>query len=378
MSFLTIQDLKVGYGDSLVLDGINLQVQEGEMIALLGPSGCGKTTLLNALCGFLDVSGGSINVAGRELTHLPPEQREMAMVFQSYALWPHMTVSQNIGYGLKLRKMSKADITRRVQEVLELVNLTGYENRPVTALSGGQRQRVALGRALAIQPPMLLLDEPLSNLDARIRLSVRHEIKSLQKQLGFTSIMVTHDREEAMVMADRIVVLNQGRIEQSGTPQEIYQQPATAFVADFMGADNQIQLPISVDNQRMTSTQSGLQLSVPALSFDQARLSNQPDSEQARLFFRSEAAQLFFHSEAAQLQPDSSSAQAVSSSVHVASDFSSGLQMTGIVGQCAYLGNSYRHSVRCGDHEIQVDHPQPLDEACAVTVRVPEQALHIF
>jgi len=262
--------------------------------------------------------------------------------------------------------------------VLELVNLTGYENRPVTALSGGQRQRVALGRALAIQPPMLLLDEPLSNLDARIRLSVRHEIKSLQKQLGFTSIMVTHDREEAMVMADRIVVLNQGRIEQSGTPQEIYQQPATAFVADFMGADNQIQLPISVDNQRMTSTQSGLQLSVPALSFDQARLSNQPDSEQARLFFRSEAAQLFFHSEAAQLQPDSSSAQAVSSSVHVASDFSSGLQMTGIVGQCAYLGNSYRHSVRCGDHEIQVDHPQPLDEACAVTVRVPEQALHIF
>lgn len=279
------------------------------------------------------------------------------MVFQSYALWPHMTVSQNIGYGLKLRKMSKADISRRVQEVLELVNLTGYENRPVTALSGGQRQRVALGRALAIQPPMLLLDEPLSNLDARIRLSVRHEIKSLQKQLGFTSIMVTHDREEAMVMADRIVVLNQGRIEQSGTPQEIYQQPATAFVADFMGADNQIQLPISVDNQRMTSTQSGLQLSVPALSFDQASLSNQLDSQQVRLFFRSEAAQLL---------PDSSS------------DFPSGLQMTGIVGQCAYLGNSYRHSVRCGDHEIQVDHPQPLDEACAVTVRVPEKALHIF
>jgi len=354
MSFLTIQNLQVGYGSSLVLDGIDLQVQEGEMIALLGPSGCGKTTLLNALCGFLPVSGGTISVAGRELTHLPPEQRDMAMVFQSYALWPHMTVAQNVAYGLKLRKMDRPAIDQRVQEVLALVNLSGYEDRNVMALSGGQRQRVALGRALAIQPPMLLLDEPLSNLDARIRLSVRHEIKSLQKQLGFTSIIVTHDREEAMVMADRIVVLNGGKIEQIGTPQQIYQQPETAFVADFMGADNQLTLELNRQpDGSLSSQQSGLLLNI------------QPSHPEWRL---NQSVQLFFRSEAAQLQPLDSAEKAMQR----------GLQLEGVVEQCAYLGNSYRHSIRCGDRQIQVDHPQMLAEASGVSVRVPESALHMF
>ena len=240
MSYLKISGLKISYGDKVVLHNIDLAVEQGEMIALLGPSGCGKTTLLNALCGFIPVESGEISIASRAITHQAPEQRNITMVFQSYALWPHLTVARNIGYGLKLRKWRGADITRRVAELLRIVNLDGLADVKVTELSGGQRQRVALARALAIEPQVLVLDEPLSNLDAKVRLNVRHEIKSLQKKLGFTSLIVTHDQQEALVMADRIAVLNQGRIEQTGTPQQIYQRPATPFVADFMGADNKI------------------------------------------------------------------------------------------------------------------------------------------
>lgn len=240
MSYLKISGLKISYGDKVVLHNIDLAVEQGEMIALLGPSGCGKTTLLNALCGFIPVESGEIAIASRSITHQAPEQRNITMVFQSYALWPHLTVARNIGYGLKLRKWRGADITRRVAELLRIVNLDGLADVKVTELSGGQRQRVALARALAIEPQVLVLDEPLSNLDAKVRLNVRHEIKSLQKKLGFTSLIVTHDQQEALVMADRIAVLNQGRIEQTGTPEQIYQRPATPFVADFMGADNKI------------------------------------------------------------------------------------------------------------------------------------------
>ena len=240
MSYLQISGLKISYGDKVVLHNIDLAVEQGEMIALLGPSGCGKTTLLNALCGFIPVQSGEVAIASRTITHLAPEQRNITMVFQSYALWPHLTVARNIGYGLKLRKWRGADIARRVAELLRIVNLEGLGEVKVTELSGGQRQRGALARALAIEPQVLVLDEPLSNLDAKVRLNVRHEIKSLQKRLGFTSLIVTHDQQEALVMADRIAVLNQGRIEQTGTPEEIYQRPATPFVADFMGADNKI------------------------------------------------------------------------------------------------------------------------------------------
>lgn len=240
MSYLRIAGIKISYGEKVVLHNIDLHVEKGEMIALLGPSGCGKTTLLNALCGFIAVKHGEITVAGRDITHSAPEQRNITMVFQSYALWPHLTVARNIGYGLKLRKWRRDDIDRRVAELLSIVNLTGLADVKVTELSGGQRQRVALARALAIEPDVLVLDEPLSNLDAKVRLNVRHEIKSLQKRLGFTSLIVTHDQQEALVMADRIAVLNNGHIEQIGTPEDIYQRPATPFVADFMGADNKI------------------------------------------------------------------------------------------------------------------------------------------
>jgi len=194
-------------------------VAEGEFVALLGSSGCGKTTLLRAISGFVPVEAGSIRVGDVDITHAPPDKRGMAMVFQSYALWPHMTAAANIGYGLKLRRKSRAEIAQRVDEVLRLLKLEGLGERKATELSGGQRQRVALGRALAIDPAILLLDEPLSNLDARVREQVRHEIKSIQQRLGITAIHVTHDREEAMVLADRIAIMDAGRIVQLGSPR---------------------------------------------------------------------------------------------------------------------------------------------------------------
>src|SRR5690606_30017128 len=213
-----------------------------EFVALLGSSGCGKTTLLRTIAGFIMPRAGSIQVGGREVTKLPPDKRGMALVFQSYALWPHMTVAQNIGYGLKLRGLPRADIAKRVEEIQELLGLGGLGDRKPANLSGGQRQRVALGRALAVEPDILLLDEPLSNLDTRIRLTVRHEISALQRRLGITAIHVTHDREAAMVMADRIVMLDAGEIAQVGTPEEVFNRPVSPFVAAFMGADNVLSL----------------------------------------------------------------------------------------------------------------------------------------
>ncbi len=221
-----------------MLKRISLAVAGGEFVALLGPSGCGKTTLLRAISGFVPVASGRVAVAGREITHEPPDRRGMAMVFQSYALWPHMTTAQNLGYGLKLRRIAKPEIARRVADILTMLKLEGFGERNVTQLSGGQRQRVALGRALAVNPEVLLLDEPLSNLDARIREDVRHEIKAVQAKLGITTIHVTHDREEAMVMADRIAILDAGRIAQPGAPEEVYNRPNSPFIASFMGAGN--------------------------------------------------------------------------------------------------------------------------------------------
>ena len=256
--FLTVEALEAGYGATPVLEGLDLQVRKGEFVALLGASGCGKSTLLRALAGFVAPRGGRVRVAGRDVTRLAPDRRGMALVFQSYALWPHMTVAQNIGYGLKLAGLSRDEISRRVGEMQALLGLDGLGARKPSALSGGQRQRVALGRALAVHPDILLLDEPLSNLDARIRLTVRHEIIALQRRLGTTAIHVTHDREEAMVMADRIVILDRGRIAQIGTPEEVYNRPVSAFVAAFMGAENCF--PLSVER-----TGDGLRIRPDAL-----------------------------------------------------------------------------------------------------------------
>jgi len=244
LAAIDVDHLQVSYGSQRVLHGISLSVAPGEFIAILGSSGCGKTTLLRTIAGFQKASGGAIRLFGRDVVNTPPEKRGMAMMFQSYALWPHMTVLGNVGYGLRLRGVPKDEIRSRVAAVLKMLNLPGLEDRKVTNLSGGQRQRVALGRALAIEPEILLLDEPLSNLDAKVRIQLRSEIKALQNRLGFTAIHVTHDREEAMTMADRIVVMDAGRIAQVGAPKEVYDHPNSPFVASFMGAENTLDLDV--------------------------------------------------------------------------------------------------------------------------------------
>jgi iron(III) transport system ATP-binding protein len=236
--YLEVRNLTKRFGDFTALGNVSLDVAEGEFVCFLGPSGCGKTTLLRAIAGLDPQTSGTIRQKGRDVSALPPAQRDFGIVFQSYALFPNLTVTDNVGYGLVSRRQKRAEVTRRVGELLAMVGLPDAGPKYPAQLSGGQQQRVALARALATSPGLLLLDEPLSALDARVRLRLRHEIKALQRRLGVTTIMVTHDQEEALTMADRIVVMNQGAIEQVGGPQEVYRTPSTAFVADFVGAMN--------------------------------------------------------------------------------------------------------------------------------------------
>src|SRR5437762_9415522 len=240
--YLSIESLNVGYGNTRVLNDVNLDVARGEMVALLGSSGCGKTTLVRSIARFVIPDSGAIRVEGRDIALLRPEKRGTAMMFQSYALWPHMSVEENIGYGLRMRGWKKDAAAKRIGEMLALLQMQGFGPRPVTQLSGGQRQRVALGRALAVDPSLLLLDEPMSNLDYKVRIELRHELRALQKRIGITAVYVTHDREEALTLADRIAVIDAGRVIQFGAPEEIFHRPASAFVAGFMGADNAIDL----------------------------------------------------------------------------------------------------------------------------------------
>ncbi|MCS6827344.1 MAG: putative 2-aminoethylphosphonate ABC transporter ATP-binding protein [Caldilinea sp.] len=236
--YLQLQQIHKRFGKTVALENISLDVQAGEFLFLLGPSGCGKTTLLRIIAGLEEPTSGRIVQAGRDVTRLPASHRDFGIVFQSYALFPNLTVADNIAYGLKNQKLPKAQIAARVQELLRLVGLQGLDRRYPAQLSGGQQQRVALARALALSPGLLLLDEPLSALDARVRANLRGEITALQRRLGVTAIMVSHDQEEALTMADRIVVMDHGRIVQIGAPLEIYQHPATPFVADFVGQMN--------------------------------------------------------------------------------------------------------------------------------------------
>jgi len=226
------------FGAFAALDNVSLAVEQGKLVCFLGPSGCGKTTLLRVIAGLETQDSGRIEIGGRDVTPLPPSQRDFGIVFQSYALFPNLTVAQNVGYGLVNRRKPRKEIRARVAELLTLVGLPEQTSKYPVQLSGGQQQRVALARALASSPSLLLLDEPLSALDARVRVRLRDEIKALQRRLGITTIMVTHDQEEALAMADRIVVMNRGQVEQVGSPADIYARPATAFVADFVGAMN--------------------------------------------------------------------------------------------------------------------------------------------
>ena len=234
-AFLELVDVRKEFGGAVVVEGFNLRATRGEFVTFLGPSGCGKTTTLRMIAGFESPSAGRVAIDGADVTSRPPNRRNVGMVFQSYALFPNMTVADNVAFGLRIRKRRADEIRRRVGELLELIDLPGRERRYPHQLSGGQQQRVALARALAIEPQVLLLDEPLSALDAKIRLSLRRQIRSIQRELGITTVYVTHDQEEALSLSDRVVVMSQGRIEQVGTPSAIYNFPSTPFVARFVG-----------------------------------------------------------------------------------------------------------------------------------------------
>ena len=327
MAYLAIENLSVSYGATRVLDRVSLDVERGEMIALLGSSGCGKTTLLRAIAGFIRPESGAIRVDGKDIAALPPERRNTAMMFQSYALWPHMSVAANIGYGLVMRGWKRDAIAARVAEMLKLLQLDGFGPRPVTQLSGGQRQRVALGRALAVDPTLLLLDEPMSNLDYKVRIELRHELRALQQRVGITS-----------VYADRIAVIDAGRVVQFGTPEEIFQRPTSAFVAGFMGADNALDV---------VGTASGAYTPANGGAGDAPRL---------RAHFRSDAARLAPASEAG----------------------SEALVINGVIAQMIYVGQGYRYRVRAAGADIWVPAPERVAEGTAASVVVPRDALLLF
>jgi putative spermidine/putrescine transport system ATP-binding protein len=338
-AYLSIEAITVSYGGTRVLDRVSLDVERGEMIALLGSSGCGKTTLLRSIAGFVLPESGTISIDGKDITRLPPEARETAMMFQSYALWPHMNVADNIAYGLRMRGWKKDAMAARVDDMLKLLQLEGFGPRPVTQLSGGQRQRVALGRALAVDPRLLLLDEPMSNLDYKVRLELRHELRALQKRIGITAVYVTHDREEALTLADRIAVIDAGRVVQVGAPEEIFHHPSSAFVAGFMGADNVIAL---------VRNASGA-LAAPGKGTG--------DAQRVRAHFRSDAAHLAAPGGA---PPDGN------------------LVLDGTVAQTVYVGVGYRYRVRTDDADIWVHSSDRVAEGTATRIVIPRDALLVF
>lgn len=312
------------------VDRVSLEIAQGEFVTLLGPSGCGKTTTLRMIAGFEFPTAGRILLDGRDIAGTSPNKREMGMVFQSYALFPHLTVFENIAYGLRLRRMAHADIARIVREMTALVNLSGLEQRRPAALSGGQQQRVALARALAIHPRVLLFDEPLSNLDAKLRVSLRAEIRQLQQRLGITSLYVTHDQAEAMSLSDRIVVMNGGRVEQIGPPADVYRRPASRFVADFIGQANFVPVIAThvADGQAHVAFQ-GQSFITPA----------HPD-------LRPGAALLMVRPECARLcRPDTD---------HPA--------FSGVVQSVMYVGSTVEYAILSGEHTIHVaDHDSVWD-----------------
>ena len=245
------------FGDTVALKGVNLHIKHGELFTLLGPSGCGKSTTLRIIAGLDYPTSGKVWFDDQDVTNLSSSERGAVLVFQNYALWPHMKVYDNVAYGLRLKKLPKEEIDRRVKWALELVKLQGFEDRYPTQLSGGQQQRVAIARALVVEPKLLLLDEPLSNLDAKLRLEMRSEIRRIQRELGITVIYVTHDQEEAMAISDRIAVMNVGTVEQVGTPREIYERPRTEFVASFMGKTNVIHAKVVERNGDRVTVEFG-------------------------------------------------------------------------------------------------------------------------
>ncbi len=316
-----VEDVNLSYGANHVLKGVNLAIEPGEFFAFLGPSGCGKTTLLRLIAGFNQADSGRVLVGGEDISSLPPWKRDVGMVFQSYALWPHMSVRRNVAFGLEERKVPRAEIEARVTQALELVGLAALGDRRPSQLSGGQQQRVAVARTVAVQPKVLLLDEPLSNLDAKMRVQVRRELRDLQQRLGITTIFVTHDQEEANTISDRIAVMNDGVVQQVGTPMELYEKPANLFVAGFLGTANILDGAVVGQGADRSFAVAGVTLPIPAGVSPPAG---------AKLVFRPQDATL---------------------------DGASGIALPGTIAHREFLGASVRYGVRVGDTEIAVDAP---------------------
>jgi ABC-type Fe3+/spermidine/putrescine transport system ATPase subunit len=351
---LKVDHVTKRFGETAAVDDVSFEIPRGSFATLLGPSGCGKTTTLRMIAGFYDPDQGDIVLGGRRINELPAHRRGTAMVFQDYALFPHMTVRKNVGYGLTLARVSKAERDRRVDETLEFVGLGKLGERWPSQLSGGQQQRVAVGRALVLRPEILLLDEPLSNLDAKLRVQLRWELRSLQQQLGMTFVYVTHDQDEALSLSDWIAVMNAGKVEQAGTPWEIYYHPRTSFLADFVGAVNLVpgtvrevrgdEVVVAFGERAVTVRRpSGLALSA---------------GREVRLCVRPEALAL----RPVSADPD-------------------GVRLPGVVARRAFLGDLMRYWVTVDGREWIVDQPDPgaaADFDGSVTVAVKPERIHVI
>ncbi|MBI5955725.1 MAG: ABC transporter ATP-binding protein [Chloroflexi bacterium] len=346
---VALDNVSKSYGKVRALHETTLELEPGALTAILGPSGCGKTTLLRSIAGFIKVDSGRICFDGRDVTGLPPQERDTAMVFQNYALWPHMTVFDNVAYGLKLKKVPASEVRRRVMGALELVEMVdilgveGIESRKPPELSGGQQQRVALARALVVQPKVLLLDEPLSNLDAKVRQRVRVEIRRLQKRVRITTIHVTHDQEEALSIADSVVVMDKGKVIQVGSPQEIYRRPQSAFVAEFLGSSNVLTGQLCRADQ--TVSVGGIKLSCATAA-----------EGKATVVFRADEARLA--GEEAQVQGNV-------------------VVFQGEVEETLFVGSAFRHFVKIGTELVMVDSPESSPFR-RVKVVVPREKVQIY
>jgi putative spermidine/putrescine transport system ATP-binding protein len=349
MAFLDLTNVRKSFGQSVAVENFNLEVERGEFISFLGPSGCGKTTTLRMIAGFELPTAGTIRLGGVDVTSTPPNRRNVGMVFQSYALFPNMTVAGNIGFGLKVARRPESEIKARVAEMLRLARLPEFGDRYPYQLSGGQQQRVALARALAIQPQVLLLDEPLSALDAKIRVSLRNEIRAIQRQVGITTIYVTHDQEEALSLSDRVVVMSNGRIEQIGTPFEIYNAPATRFVASFVGTLNVLSASVA--------DAAGGRLSIDGQEIRAARPLDGTPGQPISVALRPETLSL--------------------------NGNGAGNHLTGTVDDVMFLGPTMRVRVRLKDQAFQFDefnnpHLAPPRPGQQVTVGFPPEACLIL
>jgi len=353
------RNIGLAYGRTEVLKDVSLRVEPGEFFALLGPSGSGKSTLLRLIAGFNQHNRGELLVDGRDITGVPPHARNIGMVFQSYALWPHLTVFDNVAFGLVERKRPRDEIRQRTEAALDLVDLRKFAQRRPGQLSGGQQQRVALARTIVIEPQVLLLDEPLSNLDKNLRVQMRQELLGLQRKLGITTIFVTHDQEEAMTTADRMAVLDGGVVQQAGTPAELYDTPANRFVAEFVGTMNLLEGNVTADGGKLRFDVDR----VGAVRLP--RLADAPASGRLALSFRPHAVQMYVGSAAADVagRPQ--------------------LTLSGVVQSSEFLGEFTRYLVRVGAHQITTDQPhlvgmQRVEDGTAVTLAIETEQLRVL